>query len=70
MKKDKRVDESIEATLKFKSHGKIVTTNVFTDMNLGNIAYIIPRMADAPSIKIELEKATIYYYKYMTATFQ
>jgi predicted dehydrogenase len=70
MKKDKRVDESIEATLNFRSHGKAVTADIFTDMNLGNIGHIIPHLADTPSIKIELEKATIYYYKYVTATFQ
>ncbi len=69
MKKDKRVDESMEATLNFASHGKTVTADVFTDMNLGNIGHIIPRLADAPSIKIELEKATVYYYKYVVATF-
>jgi hypothetical protein len=69
MKKDKRVDESIEATLNFASHGKTVIADVFTDMNLGNIGHIIPRLADAPSIKIELERAMIYYYKYVTATF-
>jgi predicted dehydrogenase len=63
MKKDKRVDESIKATLNFASHGKTVTADVFTDMNLGNIGHIIPRLVDAPSIKIELERAMIYYYK-------
>jgi hypothetical protein len=68
-KKDKRVDESIEATIKFNSHEKTVTAKIFTDMNLGNIGHIIPRLADYPSIKIELEKATIYYYKYVAATF-
>lgn len=66
MKKDKRVDESIEATLNFKSHGKIVKADLFTDMNLGHIGHIIPHLADLPSIKIELEKATIYYYKHVT----
>ncbi|TAQ90212.1 hypothetical protein B7494_g1502 [Chlorociboria aeruginascens] len=65
MKKDKRVDESIEATLNFMSHGKTVTADIFTDMNLGNIGHITPRLADMPSIKIELEKATIYYYNFM-----
>jgi hypothetical protein len=70
MKKDKGVDESIEATLNFASHGKTVTADVFTHMNLGNIGHIIPRLVDAPSIKIELERAMIYYYKYVMATFQ
>jgi len=65
MKKDKRVDESIEATLNFKSHGKIVKADLFTDMNLGYVAHVVPRMLDYPSIKIELEKATIFYYNFM-----
>ena len=69
MKKDKRVDESIEATLNFTSRGETVTADIFTDMNLGNIMHVIPRLGDLPSIKIELEKATIYYYKYVMVAF-
>lgn len=63
MKSDKRVDESMQASMTFDSHGHSVKADIYTDMNISSLGHVLPRMADLPSITIELEKATIYYYK-------
>jgi len=56
---DKRVDEAMVAEMRIGG----VKSEIYADMNRANLAYVIPRVWEFPSIEIETEKATIYYYK-------
>jgi len=65
-----KVDEAMEATLTFKSprapesSGKVVS-EIYSDMHRANIGGILPRFWEMPSIEIECEDATIYFFKYV-----
>lgn len=67
MKEDKRVDEAMDAVLKFEvgNTGRVVDARVWTDMARPNIGWVIPRLWELPSIEIETEKAVIYFYNFM-----
>lgn len=63
-KKDPRVDAAMKATLQIENDkGELITSEIYNDLDEPNLFGIIPRVWELPSIKIELEKATIYYYK-------
>lgn len=63
-KKDTRVDEAMEARMRFEGEGGgEVTSDIKTDMNQAFMGHLVPKVWQAPSIRIELERATIYYYK-------
>lgn len=63
-KKDPRVDAAMNATLQIETdEGDIITSEIYNDLDEPNLFGIIPRVWELPSIQIELEKATIYYYK-------
>lgn len=65
-----KVDEAMEATLTFKSprapesSGKVVS-EIYSDMHRANIGGILPRFWEMPSIEIECEDATIYFFNFM-----
>ena len=60
---DPRVDEAMEATLRFDLNGRMVESKIYSDMARANVLGVIPRVWEAPSIEIETEHAVIYYYK-------
>jgi predicted dehydrogenase len=64
---DSRVDSSMSAELTFKSDlsSNPVKSTIYADMNRANHFGLIPRVWELPSIKIECEKATVYFYNYM-----
>ena len=54
----------MNATLQIETdEGDIITSEIYNDLDEPNLFGIIPRVWELPSIQIELEKATIYYYK-------
>jgi hypothetical protein len=54
----------MKATLQIENDkGDLITSEIYNDLDEPNLFGIIPRVWELPSIKIELEKATIYYYK-------
>jgi hypothetical protein len=54
----------MNATLQIENdQGNIITSEIYNDLDQPNKFGVIPRVWELPSIKIELEKATIYYYK-------
>ncbi|KAF9781053.1 hypothetical protein IL306_014290 [Fusarium sp. DS 682] len=63
LKEDGRVDEAMEARLQFETDGGLVQSDIKTDMNQPYAGRLIPKVWELPSIRIELEHATIYYYK-------
>ncbi|WWD18862.1 hypothetical protein CI109_103317 [Kwoniella shandongensis] len=64
--KDKRVDSASWADLRFDlDGGKTVNSKIYVDLDQPNLAYVIPKAWELPSIQIECEKATIYYYNFM-----
>ncbi|KLO11049.1 NAD binding Rossmann fold oxidoreductase [Schizopora paradoxa] len=69
-----KVDEAMEATLTFrspmapKSSGKVVS-EIYSDMRRENVGWVIPRFWEMPSIEIECEKATIYFFNFMMPHF-
>jgi predicted dehydrogenase len=64
LKKDSRVDEAMNARVTFKTgSGRVVSSEIYTDMNQGFVGHVIPKVWEMPSIRIELEHAIIYYYK-------
>jgi len=64
--KDPRVDEAMNAELRVETkNGKTVKSKIYADMNRANLAYIVPRVWELPSIEIEMEKATVYFYNFM-----
>lgn len=63
-KQDPRVDAAMNATLQIENdQGNIITSEIYNDLDEPNKFGMIPRVWELPSIRIELEKATIYYYK-------
>ncbi|KAI0663895.1 NAD binding oxidoreductase [Cubamyces menziesii] len=62
---DPRVDEAMEATLRFDLNGRMVESKIYSDMARANVLGVIPRVWEAPSIEIETEHAVIYYYNFM-----
>ncbi|KAJ9108299.1 hypothetical protein QFC20_003460 [Naganishia adeliensis] len=66
-KQDPKVDAAMNATLQIENdQGNIITSEIYNDLDEPNKFGIIPRVWELPSIRIELEKATIYYYKWIT----
>ena len=63
MKEDARVDEAMEASLVFETDTGPVHSVIKTDMNQAYAAHILPKVWELPSIRLELEHATIYFYK-------
>lgn len=61
--KDQRVDDAMEATLRFDLGGRMVESKLYTDMWRANVLGLIPRVWELPSIEIETEHAVIYFYK-------
>lgn len=54
----------MSATLQIENdQGNIITSEIYNDLDEPNLLGVIPRVWELPSIRIELEKATIYYYK-------
>ncbi|KAK2808391.1 hypothetical protein FQN50_004776 [Emmonsiellopsis sp. PD_5] len=66
---DRRVDEAIDARMWFESKVAAgegtVRSDIITDMNQPYVGHVIPKVWELPSIMIELEHATIYYYNFM-----
>lgn len=63
---DPRVDSAMEATLVFKTpDGYDVHSTIYADMKRSWKYGIIPRLWELPSIHVETEKATIYFYNAM-----
>ena len=61
--KDRRVDDAMEATLRFDCEGRMVESKLYTDMWRAYVLGLIPRVWELPSIEIETEHAVIYFYK-------
>ncbi|KAI0368799.1 NAD binding oxidoreductase [Pilatotrama ljubarskyi] len=61
---DPRVDEAMEATMRFDLNGRMVESRIYCDMDRSYLLGVIPRFWEQPSIEIELEHATIYYYNF------
>jgi hypothetical protein len=56
----------MDATLKIENDkGDTITSDIHNDLDQPNLLGVIPRLWELPSIRIELEKATIYYYNFM-----
>ncbi|KAF9461167.1 putative NAD binding Rossmann fold oxidoreductase [Collybia nuda] len=63
---DPRVDSAMEATLLFKTQTMYdVHSTIYTDMKRGWAMGIVPRFWELPSIEVETEKSTIYFYNAM-----
>jgi len=62
---DKRVDSCMEAELSYDLPQGSVKSKIVADMDRPNLAGVIPRMWELPSIEIETELATFYYYNFM-----
>ena len=62
---DPRVDDAMEATLRYDVNGREVESKIYSDMWRENLLGFIPRVWEAPSIEIETEHAVIYFYKYV-----
>ena len=62
--KDPKIDAAMEAELKIHSQqGHVIDSKIYADLDQPNLAYVIPRVWQLPSIEIELENAVIYFYK-------
>jgi predicted dehydrogenase len=62
-KHDARVDAAMEASMWFQTRdGYRAYSSISTDMDRAWAMKIIPRLWELPSIEVELEKATIYFY--------
>ncbi|KAI0360213.1 NAD binding oxidoreductase [Trametes cingulata] len=64
-REDPRVDEAMEATLRFDLNGRMVEGKIYSDMDRANVLGLIPRVWETPSIEIETEHAIIYFYNFM-----
>ncbi|KAI0787439.1 NAD binding Rossmann fold oxidoreductase [Fomes fomentarius] len=62
---DDRVDDAMEATLRFDLGGRMVESKICTDMWQDGLLGLIPRIWETPSIEIETEHAVIYFYNFM-----
>ncbi|CAI4214123.1 unnamed protein product [Parascedosporium putredinis] len=65
LKDDSRIDEAMEAGMMFETEGGPVQSTIKTDMNQAFVGHVVPKVWQLPSIRIELEHATIYYYNFM-----
>jgi predicted dehydrogenase len=62
-KHDHRVDAAMEASMWFRQeNGNEVYSRIYTDMDRGWAMKVVPRLWELPSIEVDLEKATIYFY--------
>ncbi|KAI0671423.1 NAD binding oxidoreductase [Trametes maxima] len=64
-REDPRVDEAVEATLRYDVGGRVVESKIYTDMDRANLLGIVPRAWETPSIEIETDHAIIYFYNFM-----
>ncbi|KAL1940282.1 hypothetical protein VTO73DRAFT_9234 [Trametes versicolor] len=64
-REDPRVDEAMHATLRYDVGGRMVEGGIYSDMDRANLFGIVPRAWEMPSIEIETEHATIYFYNFM-----
>lgn len=70
---DARVDEAMNATLTFQQGSAsgegnyAVVSTIYADMRRANIAGLIPRIWELPTIEVELEKATVKFYNFMVS---
>lgn len=63
---DPRVDSAMHATLLFEtSDGYDVHSDIYTDMNRSWYMGLVPRLWELPSIRVETETHTIYFYNAM-----
>ncbi|RPD59640.1 NAD binding Rossmann fold oxidoreductase [Lentinus tigrinus ALCF2SS1-6] len=62
---DPRVDEAMEATLRYDIDGRMVESKIYSDMWRANALGVVPRIWETPSIEIETEHAVIYFYNFM-----
>ncbi|PWW79759.1 NAD binding Rossmann fold oxidoreductase [Tuber magnatum] len=60
---DGRIDEAMEAELRWENDE--VKSKIYADMKRGNVAIVVPRVWELPSIEIECEDAVIYFYNFM-----
>jgi len=65
LKEDKRVDSAMEAELTYDLPQGSVKSKIIADMDRPNLARVVPRIWELPSIEIETERATFYYYNFM-----
>lgn len=63
---DERVDSGMTAELRFTTpRGPDIKSEIHADMENPYLYSIIPKFWELPDIKIECEKAEIYFYNYM-----
>ncbi|KZT63186.1 NAD binding oxidoreductase [Daedalea quercina L-15889] len=69
---DARVDEAMEATLVFSKGGAEgkggeydVESTIYADMRRSNVAGVVPRIWELPTIEVETERAVITLYNFM-----
>lgn len=68
---DNRVDEAMEATLIFKKGSATgegeydVTSRIYADMRRANVAGVIPRIWELPTIEVETELANVTFFNFM-----
>ncbi|EJT98785.1 NAD binding Rossmann fold oxidoreductase [Dacryopinax primogenitus] len=63
-KSDPRVDSCMEAELEFDLPQGKVKSKIVADMDRPNLAFLVPRLWEQPSIEIETERATLYFYNF------
>ncbi|KZO97109.1 NAD binding oxidoreductase [Calocera viscosa TUFC12733] len=64
-KTDPRVDSCMEAELTYDLEQGPVKSKIVADMDRPNLAFVVPRVWELPSIEIETERAVFYYYNFM-----
>ena len=70
-KHDGRVDEAMEATIVFEKDSAsgegsyAVPSTIYADMRRANVAFLVPRLWELPTITVELEEATVTFYNFM-----
>lgn len=63
---DPRIDSAMHATLLFETSGGYdVHSDIYTDMNRSWYMGLVPRLWELPSIRVETETHTIYFYNAM-----
>lgn len=71
LSQDNRVDEAMEATLIFKKGSAMgegeydVTSRIYADMRRANVAGVIPRIWELPTIEVETELANVTFFNFM-----
>jgi len=63
LKNDSRVDDAMDVRMELKTDRGVVQSGIHTDMDQPFLGHVIPKVWELPSIQIELDHATIYYYK-------